>query len=228
MSALEISAAISLDNSALIEYSIPERSCSASPRPVPPRLNKNVSVSQPRLSATTGGGGPSAERTSAGLVREQELFWSNAATVQVLFIFILQLRFPKLSCSYTLGSQETLPLLTWHQLTGQPELRQEAGIHLYSSLAAQLPTSPWGPLLPRGPGAPRVPAFLMSERRSGLSGGPENFRTAGTDEKNPEQKTKKNKNQPDSITCEQSPSGSGCSASVSPRCSALALDLDEA
>lgn len=36
------------------------------------------------------------------------------------------------------------------------------------------------------------------------------------------------KTQPDSITCEQSPSGSGCSASVSPRCSALAPDLDEA
>lgn len=40
MSAVGISAAISLDKSALIEYSVPERSWLVSPLPVPLRLNK--------------------------------------------------------------------------------------------------------------------------------------------------------------------------------------------
>lgn len=35
---------------------------------------------------------------------------------------------------------------------------RQASVHLYSTLAAQLPTSPWGPSLPRGPGASCVPA----------------------------------------------------------------------
>lgn len=61
------------------------------------------------------------------------------------------------------------PLFTWHQLIGQPELAQGAGFHLYSTLVGQLPTSPWGPSLPRGPGASHVPAFLMSEKQQRFS-----------------------------------------------------------
>lgn len=105
-------------------------------------------------------------------------FCSNAATVQVLFIFILQLHFLKLSCWNTLGfpgDPPSPPTARWHQLTGQAELQHSPGLH-----SAQLPTGPWGPLLPRGPGAPRVPAFLMSARRSGVGARPEELPNSWT------------------------------------------------
>lgn len=166
MSAPKISAAISLDNSALIEYRIPERSRSPSARP--------GSLEAKQMGALAGCGYLQQRRDQQQDPLEScACFWSNAATVQVLFIFILQLYFLKLSCWNTLGFPGDPPAARWHQLTGQAELQHSPGLY-----SAQLPTCPWGPLLPRGPRAPRVPAFLMSARHSGLSAGPEELQNS--------------------------------------------------
>lgn len=187
MSAVGISAAISLDKSALIEYSVPELLLGFTPaRLSPSRQNKPAANDgfhnnirtwratkqlrrwwQQRCQSPALTQQPSVRFSPASccwrIVVRGRLAVRQTGQVRAVLFAAVQLRcFQKLSRTLS-GPWRPRPAVhlagaeapaDWPTRT----LRQ-AGVHLYSALAAQLPTSPWGPSLPRGPGASCVPAF---------------------------------------------------------------------